>query len=89
MLSKFPTHWPIYMLVCLGHTSSLVSCPSSSFSCQGLSWLCVYMCMWRLVCMQSGGTTHTEGMGGATFVCSCIAYLVKECVCGACGDAGV
>ena len=27
--------------------------------------------------MQSGGTTHTEGMGGAT------------CVCGACGDAGV
>ena len=49
--------------------------------------LCVYMCMWRLVCMQSGGTTHTGGMGGAT--CVCVAYWVEECVCGACGDAGV
>ena len=25
--------------------------------------------------MQSGGTTHTEGMGGATCVCSCISIL--------------
>ena len=25
--------------------------------------------------MQSGGTTHTEGMGGATCVCSCISIF--------------